>query len=44
MTMNKTELKFAIEQLPAAIRPYAINAVIYDSSCSETAQTLYLEG
>lgn len=42
--MNKTELKLAIEQLPAAIQPYTINAVIYDSSCSETAQTLYLEG
>jgi len=42
--MNKTATVIDSGTLPLRIRPYLRNAKTYDSSCSETARTLYLEG
>lgn len=42
--MNRTEISFDIETVPAAIRPYMKGSKIYDSSCSENAKTLFVRG
>jgi len=42
--MKKTEIVFETGTLPEAIQAYAGQARIYDSSCSETAKTLFLDG
>ncbi len=42
--MKKTEITFDEASLPEALSPYLDKAKIYDSSCSEEAQTLYIDG
>lgn len=42
--MLRKEIGFDTENLPSSIKPFAEGARIYDSSCSETAKTLYLDG
>ncbi|RXZ80894.1 aminoglycoside 3'-phosphotransferase [Paenibacillaceae bacterium] len=42
--MKRTEIHFDIDTVPTAFRPYFENAMIYDSSCSENARTLYISG
>lgn len=42
--MKKTITDFDKETVPANIRPLLNKAVIYDSSCSEDARTLLIEG
>lgn len=42
--MIKREIGFNAELLPAKIRPYLSGAKLYDSSCSQTAVTMYIEG
>ncbi len=42
--MIRTETQLDIEVLPQAVKPYLRNAIIYDSSCSETAHTFYIDG
>lgn len=42
--MKRTEIAFDIGTVPGAMRPYVEQATIYDSSCSEAAKTLFVEG
>ncbi|WP_079912340.1 aminoglycoside 3'-phosphotransferase [Paenibacillus sp. 32352] len=42
--MRKTITDFDKETVPASVRPLLDKAVIYDSSCSEEARTLLVEG
>lgn len=42
--MKRTATHIDPLALPASLQPYLHKARIYDSSCSETARTLYLEG
>ncbi|MCA0758172.1 aminoglycoside 3'-phosphotransferase [Paenibacillus sp. N4] len=42
--MKKTEVSFDIGTSPPAIARYMQSAAIYDSSCSETARTLFVKG
>lgn len=42
--MNRTEVSLDIGTVPSPIREYLVNAKIYDSSCSEDARTLLVEG
>lgn len=42
--MKRTEIAFEIGTVPNAMRPYLKQATIYDSSCSEAAKTLFVEG
>ena len=42
--MQKTEIRFDSAALPSILIPYVQGAKIFDSSCSGTAQTLYLKG
>ncbi|WP_374020402.1 aminoglycoside 3'-phosphotransferase [Paenibacillus thiaminolyticus] len=42
--MKRTEIDFDIGTVPSTMRPYVEQATIYDSSCSEAAKTLFVEG
>ncbi|MDY0151629.1 MAG: aminoglycoside 3'-phosphotransferase [Candidatus Cloacimonas sp.] len=42
--MKKTAVSISLDTFPAALKPYLQNSSLYDSSCSEDAQTLYIEG
>jgi kanamycin kinase len=42
--MKRTEISFDIDTVPSQIRQYINKATIYDSSCSELAQTLFVNG
>ncbi|WP_028551220.1 aminoglycoside 3'-phosphotransferase [Paenibacillus sp. UNC451MF] len=42
--MKRTEISFNINTVPISIRPFMQHARIYDSSCSENARTLLVEG
>ncbi|MCB5271066.1 MAG: aminoglycoside 3'-phosphotransferase [Candidatus Cloacimonetes bacterium] len=42
--MKKTEIIINQDSFPAALRPYWNQARLYDSSCSEAAQTIYIDG
>jgi kanamycin kinase len=42
--MNRTEVSYDIETVPATIRQYLKRVTIYDSSSSENAKTLFVSG
>ncbi|MEO3946388.1 aminoglycoside 3'-phosphotransferase [Gorillibacterium sp. CAU 1737] len=42
--MKRIEISFPSDRVPSAIRPFFHQALVYDSSCSEAARTLYLAG
>jgi kanamycin kinase len=42
--MIRTQISFDANTFPASLGQYVNNAKIYDSSCSKSAHTLYLEG
>jgi len=42
--MKRTKIAFDAGSLPEAIRPYVEKASVHDSSCSETAKTLFVQG
>lgn len=42
--MKKTEVFISQDSFPAAIIPYLQQARLFDSSCSNEAQTIYIEG
>lgn len=42
--MKRTKIEFNIDTLPSAIREHLRGATIYDSSCSEDARTMFVEG
>lgn len=42
--MKRSEISFDIETVPLTIRHYIKGATIYDSSCSDTAKTLFVLG
>lgn len=42
--MRKTEVSFDLESLPPLFKNYLVNSKIYDSSCSESAKTFYVDG
>lgn len=41
--MKKTAVSLNHDSFPAAIRPYLNQANLYDSSCSDAAQTIYID-
>ncbi len=42
--MNRTEIKPDLDVFPSSIRGYLREAKLFDSSCSETARTLFIDG
>lgn len=42
--MKKTELLLNQDAFPSTLNPYLNKAKLYDSSCSEAAQTVYIDG
>lgn len=42
--MKKVRIPFDIKTLPVRLQPYIQTATVYDSSSSEQAKTLYIEG
>ncbi|WP_339292098.1 aminoglycoside 3'-phosphotransferase [Paenibacillus sp. FSL W8-0187] len=42
--MKKVRIPFDIKTLPVSLQPYIQTAAVYDSSSSEQAKTLYIEG